>query len=181
MVLKAQIHAGGRGKGRFTSGFQGGVKLSTDASQVKSMAFQMLGYNLITKQTSAEGVPVRKLMVAEALNIKRETYFAILADRSSESGIAMVGSPKGGMDIEAVAEETPDLIFKESIDIVTGPTRDQTERMAENLGFHGELRAQASQQMQNLYRMFIEVDATQVEINPLGETDDGKGLCNMYK
>jgi succinyl-CoA synthetase beta subunit len=112
-VIKAQIHAGGRGKGTFTSGLQGGVQLARDAQKVKDLASKMLGFRLVTKQTPAEGVEVNKVMVAEALDIKRETYFAILMDRQS-GGPVMMGSPKGGVDIESVSETSPELIFKVS-------------------------------------------------------------------
>lgn len=144
MVIKAQVHAGGRGKGIFSSGFKGGVKLSRDPKETRQIASKMLNHRLVTKQTPPEGVLVRKLMVAEALNITRETYFAILMDRSCASGVAIVGSPDGGVDIETVAAKTPDRIFKEEVDILTGPTKEQTERMAKNLGFTGSLAAQVS-------------------------------------
>lgn len=134
----------------------------------------MLGYNLTTIQTPPGGVPVRTVMVAEALDIARETYFAILMDRGF-GGPVMVASPEGGVDIEAVAAKTPELIFKQPIDIKEGVRPEQTLELAKKLGFAGEKAEAASQQMQNLYKLFIKVDATQVEINPFGETKDGKG------
>lgn len=176
IVLKAQIHAGGRGKGHFTSGLKGGVQLTKDPKVVEDFSRKMLGYNLITKQTPPEGVPVKKVMIAEALDIARETYFAILMDRAS-GGPVMVASPKGGVDIEAVAEETPELIFKEAIDIKEGVKKDQTLRLAKKLGFQGDKAEVASQQMQRLYELFMKVDATQVEINPFGETPNGQVVC----
>ena len=160
----------------------------------------MLGYNLITKQTTPEGVPVKTVMVAEALDIAREFYFAILMDRAS-GGPVLVASPQGGMDIEAVAEQTPHLIFKEPVDISKGVLPEQTKKLAEKLGFKGKnietvraiislpfplplpfsnvvlfllSRVQASEQMQRLYKLFIGVDATMVEINPFGETPTGE-------
>lgn len=175
-VLKAQVHAGGRGKGSFDSGLKGGVHLTTDPDVVQQLAKDMLGYRLHTKQTPPEGVVVNKLMVAEALDIARETYFAILMDRAF-GGPVMVASPDGGVDIEAVAEKTPDRIFKEPIDITKGVSKDQTDRLAAAMGFEGEKAEQASAQMAKLYDLFMKVDATQVEINPFAETPDGRVVC----
>uniref|UniRef100_A0A669EFG7 Succinate--CoA ligase [GDP-forming] subunit beta, mitochondrial n=1 Tax=Oreochromis niloticus TaxID=8128 RepID=A0A669EFG7_ORENI len=146
IVLKAQILAGGRGKGVFDSGLKGGVHLTKDPAVVGELANKMLGFNLTTKQTPKEGVKVKTVMVAEALDITRETYFAILMDRSC-NGPVMVGSPQGGMDIEEVAASTPELIFK------------------------------AADQIKRLYDLFLKVDATQVEVNPLGETPEGQVVC----
>uniref|UniRef100_A0A8B9LGZ8 Succinate-CoA ligase, GDP-forming, beta subunit n=1 Tax=Astyanax mexicanus TaxID=7994 RepID=A0A8B9LGZ8_ASTMX len=111
IVLKAQILAGGRGKGVFDSGLKGGVHLTKDPAVVGDLAGKMLGFNLTTKQTPKDGVKVKTVMVAEALDISRETYFAILMDRAC-NGPVMVGSPQGGVDIEEVAAKTPELIFK---------------------------------------------------------------------
>ncbi|XP_073688859.1 succinate--CoA ligase [GDP-forming] subunit beta, mitochondrial-like, partial [Garra rufa] len=141
IVLKAQILAGGRGKGVFDSGLKGGVHLTKDPAVVGDLAGKMLGFNLTTKQTPKEGVKVNTVMVAEALDISRETYFAILMDRSC-NGPVMVGSPQGGVDIEEVAATTPELIFKEVIDIFEGVRDDQALRMAANLGFKGPLERQ---------------------------------------
>ncbi|XP_044531715.1 succinate--CoA ligase [GDP-forming] subunit beta, mitochondrial [Gracilinanus agilis] len=143
IVLKAQILAGGRGKGTFNSGLKGGVHLTKDPKVVGQLAQQMIGYNLTTKQTPKDGVKVNKVMVAEALDISRETYLAILMDRSC-NGPVLVGSPQGGVDIEEVAATTPELIFKEEIDIFEGIKDSQAERMAENLGFRGALKTQNS-------------------------------------
>ncbi|XP_071808182.1 succinate--CoA ligase [GDP-forming] subunit beta, mitochondrial-like [Asterias amurensis] len=176
IVLKAQILAGGRGKGTFSSGFKGGVHLTKNPDELLPMVSQMIGYNLVTKQTPKDGVKVKKVMVAEALDISRETYVAILMDREM-NGPVLVGSPEGGMDIEEVAEKTPELIFKEPIDIFAGLTDEQAMRMADNLKFKGDLQKEAAGQLQNLYQLFLGVDATQVEINPFGETPDGKVVC----
>uniref|UniRef100_A0A8C8JEW2 Succinate--CoA ligase [GDP-forming] subunit beta, mitochondrial n=1 Tax=Oncorhynchus tshawytscha TaxID=74940 RepID=A0A8C8JEW2_ONCTS len=176
IVLKAQILAGGRGKGVFDSGLKGGVHLTKDPSVVGELANRMLGYSLTTKQTPKEGVKVKTVMVAEALDITRETYFAILMDRAC-NGPVMVGSPQGGMDIEEVADKTPELIFKEVIDIFEGVRDDQAVRMAANLGFKGPLERQAADQIKRLYDLFLKVDATQVEVNPLGETPEGQVVC----
>ncbi|KAF9153889.1 Succinate--CoA ligase [GDP-forming] subunit beta, mitochondrial [Linnemannia schmuckeri] len=176
IVIKAQIHAGGRGKGEFSSGLKSGVHLTRDPAKVPELVKQMLGYKLKTKQTGEDGVIVNKVMIAEALDISKETYFAILMDRDS-GGPVMVGSPDGGMDIEQVAATNPDHIFKSVIDIETGPTEKQTLDMAMKLGFQGKSVAEASEQMQNLYQLFLDVDATQVEINPFGLTPQNKVVC----
>ena len=118
-------------------------------------------------------------MVAEALDISRETYFAILLDRA-HNGPVMVGSPEGGMDIEEVAEKNPEAIFTDPIDINTGITDSQARSMARNLKFAGSLETQAAEQIKQLYSLFCKVDATQVEINPFGETPDGKGVYSIY-
>jgi len=175
-VVKAQILAGGRGKGTFSNGFKGGVHLTKDPAKVQGLVESMLGNRLTTKQTAKDGVSVTKVMVAEALDIERETYFAILMDRGF-GGPVLVGSPKGGMDIEEVAEKEPEAIFKEAVDITKGLSRETVEKMALNLGFTGEKQAQAADQMLKLYDLFLKVDATQIEINPFGETDDGKVVC----
>ncbi|XP_039626783.1 succinyl-CoA ligase [GDP-forming] subunit beta, mitochondrial [Polypterus senegalus] len=176
IVLKAQILAGGRGKGVFDSGLKGGVHLTKDPVVVGELANKMLGFSLTTKQTPKEGVKVKKVMVAEALDISRETYFAILMDRAC-NGPVMVGSPQGGVDIEEVAASTPELIFKEVIDIFEGVTDVQAVRMAANLGFKGHLQKQAADQIKKLYDLFLKVDATQVEVNPFGETPEGQVVC----
>ena len=133
-VVKAQVLAGGRGKGRFTSGFVGGVHTCISALEARSLAAKMLNQNLITKQTGPEGKLCHKVMVCERLYLRREAYFAILMDRES-AGPVMVASPAGGMDIEKVAAETPKLIFKEAIDINQGIQPGQTERLAKAMGF----------------------------------------------
>jgi len=173
-VVKAQILAGGRGKGVFDNGFKGGVHLCKTPNEARAFAEKMLGHKLITKQTSAEGSPVNKLMIAQSVDLARELYFAILMDRAYK-GPVLVASPQGGMDIEAVAHETPELIFKEAIDITTGVKPEQTRRLAEKLGFTAEDKIRdAQEQMSRLYDLFLSLDATQVEVNPFAETTDGK-------
>lgn len=176
LVLKALVHAGGRGKGHFSSGLKGGVRLTKDPAEVGKLAAQMLGFNIFTKQTPPHGVKVNRVMVAHALDISKETYFAIVMDRES-NGPVLVGSPQGGMDIEEVAAKTPNLIFKEPIDIVKGLTEAQINRMASNLGFSGDQHSQAKKQISALYALFLAVDATQVEINPFAVTPQGQVLC----
>jgi len=176
-VIKAQVLAGGRGKGHFSSGFQGGVHTCISSLEARSLAAKMLNQRLITKQTGVEGKLCHKVLVCERLFLRREAYFAILMDRESQ-GPVMVASPAGGMDIEKVAQETPKLIFKEPIDINKGIQPGQTERLAEAMGFGSEdATKQADQIMRNLYKLFIEKDSTLVEVNPIAETHDGRILC----
>eukprot|EP00013_Stygamoeba_regulata_P022685 CAMPEP_0177659974 /NCGR_PEP_ID=MMETSP0447-20121125/17749_1 /TAXON_ID=0 /ORGANISM="Stygamoeba regulata, Strain BSH-02190019" /LENGTH=424 /DNA_ID=CAMNT_0019164921 /DNA_START=10 /DNA_END=1284 /DNA_ORIENTATION=+ len=175
-VVKSQVHAGGRGKGVFDNGFKGGVHLTTDVNEIGVLASKMLGHRLVTKQTTADGVMVSKLMIAESVDIVRETYFAILLDRSF-GGPVMVASPRGGMDIEAVAEETPDQIFKVAVDVSKGPQEADLAKLADNLGFTGDRKGKAVEQMRNLYQLFIKTDALQVEINPLAEVKNGDVYC----
>ncbi|XP_014778494.1 succinate--CoA ligase [GDP-forming] subunit beta, mitochondrial [Octopus bimaculoides] len=176
-VVKAQILAGGRGKGVFQpNGFKGGVHLTKDLNKVEELVGKMLGNNLVTKQTSTSGVKVTKVMIAEALDISREAYLAILMDRKY-GGPVIVGSPCGGMDIEEVAAKSPEAIFTEPIDIFTGISKKQALKMASNLGFKSNLHEEAANQICCLYNLFQNVDATQVEVNPFGETNDGKVVC----
>jgi len=172
-VIKAQVLAGGRGKGHFDNGFKGGVHLTKQPQEVPNLVNSMLGNRLITKQTPPEGIPVSKVMVAEAIDITRETYFCILMDRES-NGPVLVASPDGGVDIEEVAEKTPDRIKKIPIDIFTGVTDEVAKDVALFLGFEGELTQQCAEQVKRLYDMFINVDCLQLEINPLALTPEGK-------
>jgi len=176
LVVKAQIHAGGRGKGSFDSGLKSGVHLTTDPDDVEKLASKMFGYRLKTKQTSPEGVLVNKLMIAESLNFSRELYFAIVMDRSYQ-GPVIVASPQGGVDIEQVAHDTPHLIFKRKVDIIQGIQPDDTKYIAEKLGFSGPTLAKAQEQMVRIYDLFIKTDATQVEINPFVETTEKEVYC----
>jgi len=172
-VIKAQILAGGRGKGTFDTGFKGGVHLTKDPSKVAPIVKEMIGHNLITNQTPKTGVKVRQVMVAEALDIERETYLAFLMDRSC-NGPVIVGSPMGGMDIEEVAHKNPNAIHKEPVDITVGVTDAQARKMADFLGFKDKKLDDAAEQIKRLYGLFLKVDATQIEINPFGETPDGQ-------
>lgn len=177
LVIKAQILAGGRGLGTFSNGFKGGVHLCKTPEEASKLATSMLGYKLVTKQTQAGGVLVQKLMIAESINIAREVYVSILMDRDS-NGPVFVVSPKGGVDIEKVAEETPEAIFKEVIDIKSGPKREQLERLAKGLEFKaGKQMEDGVQQLERLYKLFIGLDAVQVEVNPLAETPEGQIFC----
>ncbi|KAF9205886.1 Succinate--CoA ligase [GDP-forming] subunit beta, mitochondrial [Haplosporangium sp. Z 27] len=173
IVIKAQIHAGGRGKGEFSSGLKSGVHFTKDPAKVPHIVSEMLGYKLKTKQTTGDGAIVSKVMIAEALEILKETYFAVLLDRQT-GGPVFIGCPEGGMDIEQLAQAHPDHIYKVPIDIDTGPTENQALDLAMKLGFQGKAVAEAAEQMHRLYEVFLKVDATQIEINPFGLTPDNK-------
>lgn len=166
VVIKAQIHAGGRGKGTFKSGFKGGVKLCKSAEDIFENAKAMLGQVLVTKQTGPEGRLVRKVLVAAAPVIKKEFYLAVLLDRGVSRPIIMA-STEGGMDIEEVAAKTPEKILKETIDPSVGIMPYQGRKMAAALGLKGELASQAGKLIAGVYRTWWECDASLVEINPL--------------
>ncbi|RHY07441.1 hypothetical protein DYB25_000898 [Aphanomyces astaci] len=173
VVIKAQALTGGRGLGHFKNGFKGGVHMCTKAEDAKNFAQKMIGETLVTKQTGEKGIEVAKVFLMERVYLRREMYFSILMDRASQ-GPVLVGSPAGGTSIEDVAHNTPELIFKENIDIMTGPTNEQLTRLASNMGLEGAPLSRGVELLDNLYKMFIGVDATQVEINPLAETPDGQ-------
>lgn len=181
LILKAQILAGGRGKGTFKNGFKGGVHVLKTPQEVGETAAKMIDQVLVTKQTGPEGQQCSKLLVHEGVDFDREFYFALLMDRSA-GGPVMVGSPMGGMDIEEVAETHPDKIKSIPIDIRTGIKPHQSEEMGKFLGFEGTSLIDAQTQIEGLYKMFIEEDSTQVEINPLVQTSPssrtkGKVFC----
>jgi succinyl-CoA synthetase beta subunit len=176
IVVKAQIHAGGRGKGVFTSGFKGGVHLAESPAAAGELAGKMIGGTLVTKQTGPEGKLVGKVLVAEAVDISRELYVAILLDRASSAPM-IIASTEGGMDIEEVAEKTPEKIFRESIHPLLGLQAYQTRKLARALGLSGPLASQASKLFTNMYRLFIERDCSMIEVNPLVVTPDGRLLA----
>jgi succinyl-CoA synthetase beta subunit len=176
LVIKAQIHAGGRGKGTFNTGFKGGVQVCNSAEDIKRFAKEMIGNILVTKQTGPEGQLTQKVLVHEGITFEKEYYFAILMDRQ-HNGPVMVASPFGGMDIEEVAHKSPDKIYTRAIDIVKGIQPEDTKRMAQLLGFKGAALADAQEQMSRLYHLFLSTDATQVEINPFVLASDGKVYC----
>lgn len=155
-VVKAQILAGGRGKGHFDNGFKGGVHLTKNRDEVLKLAHNMIGHKLITKQTPKDGILVDKVMVAESVNIKRETYFSIVMERSY-NGAAIVASPAGGMDIEAVAEKTPHLIKTVPVDIYGGVTDELANEIAEFLEFKGELKKKCAEEIKKLWQLFLKV------------------------
>jgi len=166
VAVKSQIHSGGRGKGTFKSGYQGGVKLCKTAADVYEKAKAMLGNVLVTKQTGAEGRLVSKLLIASAPHIEKELYLAVLLDRSSSRPIVMA-STEGGMDIEEVAAKTPEKIVKETIDPAVGMMPYQARKIAAALGLKGELIAQGAKLLMGVYKTWWECDASLVEINPL--------------
>lgn len=172
-VVKAQILAGGRGKGHFDNGFKGGVHFTQDSKKVLELVDNMVGNKLITNQTPKEGILVKKVMVADSVNILRETYFCILMDRE-HNGPVIIASPCGGMDIEQVAKDTPDKIKTVPINVVEGLSRETAKDLARFLEFKGELVEKTATEIIKLYDLFNKVDAVQIEINPLAECDDGR-------
>ena len=166
VAVKSQIHAGGRGKGTFKSGFKGGVKLCKTASEVYHDAKAMLGNVLVTKQTGSEGRLVSKLLVAAAPEIQKELYLAVLLDRAISRPV-MMASTEGGMDIEEVAARTPEKISKEAVDPAVGMMPYQARKVAADLGLHGDLIAQGAKLLLGVYKTWWECDASLLEINPL--------------
>jgi succinyl-CoA synthetase beta subunit len=175
VAVKSQIHAGGRGKGTFKSGFQGGVKICKTADEVHAMALAMLGQILVTKQTGPEGRLVSKLLVTMAPNIQKELYLAVLLDRVSSRPV-MMASTEGGVDIEEVAAKTPEKILKESIDPAVGIMPYEARKLAAGLGLNGDLIGQGAKLLLGVYKTWWECDASLLEINPLCIvlTNDGK-------
>jgi len=175
VVVKSQIHAGGRGKGMFTSGLQGGVKAAASVDEAVSVAGKMLGNVLITKQTGPDGRRVQTLLIASGAKIKKEFYLAVLLDRAVSRPLVMA-STEGGMDIEEVAARTPEKIFKEWIDPAVGIMPFQARKIAAALGLTGELFNAAAKLVSGVYMTWWECDASLVEINPLCvvEMPDGK-------
>ena len=166
VVVKAQIHAGGRGKG-------GGVKIGKSVAEAAEIAGKMLGMKLVTHQTGPEGKEVHRLLIEETLPIERELYLGIVLDRAEARPVFMA-SAAGGMEIEQVAAENPEAIIKEYIDPGTGLLAYQARKLAFGLGLAPQLIGQASQFMSGLYRAFEETDASLMEINPFITTKDGR-------
>ena len=176
MVIKAQVLAGGRGKGSFDNGLKGGVRVIYSPTEAKMFAEQMIGHNLITKQTGAAGRLCSSVYICERKFARREFYLAVLMDRASQ-GPVIVSSSQGGMDIEGVAKENPDAITTTYIDINVGVTDEIARGIAVKLGFSEQCVEDAKDTIKNLYKIFLEKDATQIEINPLSETSDHKVMC----
>jgi len=168
-VLKAQIHAGGRGKG-------GGVKLVKNLEELKVQAKKMFGMNLITPQTVPEGKEVKRLYIEEASDISKELYLSCLVDRES-SKIAFISSTEGGMDIEKVAAETPEKIITNKIDFKNEVNSDEIEKIIKPFNFNSEQKLTAQKIIKALYTILIEKDATLIEINPLIVTKNEKIVC----
>ncbi|KAJ4350531.1 succinate--CoA ligase beta chain [Didymosphaeria variabile] len=175
-VIKAQVLAGGRGKGTFDNGFKGGVRVVYSPREAAILADQMIGHKLITKQTGAAGRLCNAVYIVERKFARREFYLAILMDRASQ-GPVIVASSQGGMDIETVAKEHPEAIITTNINIHEGVTDDIARNIANELGFSEQCIEEAKDTIQNLYKVFMEKDATQIEINPLSETTDHRVLA----
>jgi succinyl-CoA synthetase beta subunit len=164
-VVKAQIHAGGRGKG-------GGVKVAKSMAEVKERATQILGMQLKTHQTGPEGQKVRRLYIEEGADIQKEYYVSCVTDRATQK-VAFIASSEGGMDIEEVAHSHPEKIIKVFVDPATGLTNEQAKGLSDGIGIPANSTAQAVDVLQKLYRCYMETDASLVEINPLNR--DSKG------
>jgi len=178
-VVKAQIHAGGRGKGTFkeaAAGDKGGVRLARSIDEVRAFAQQMLGNTLVTVQTGPAGRVVKRLYVEDGSQIERELYLSALVDRTT-SRIAFIASQAGGMDIEQVAHDTPEQIVTLSIDPASGYFPFHGRKIAFALGLSGDQVSQCVKMVGDLYRLFIEKDMSLLEVNPLIVTKDGKLLC----
>jgi len=175
-VVKAQVHAGGRGKGTFKNGFQGGVHLVNSAADAAEVADKMLGQVLVTHQTGEEGKLVSKVMVAESVDIEKEYYLAVLMDRENQSPV-IVASTEGGVNIEEVAEKTPDKIFREKVHPLLGLQPYEIRKLSSKLGFSGDTAKQFGRLLKGVFRLFMECDCSMVEINPLVTTPEGKVLA----
>ncbi|RWS26999.1 succinyl-CoA ligase [ADP-forming] subunit beta-like protein [Leptotrombidium deliense] len=175
-VVKAQVLAGGRGKGQFDSGLKGGVKIVYSPDEVREVCSKMLGSKLKTKQTGEKGIPCNTVMISERLYPRREYYFAIMLERQY-GGPVMIASSQGGMNIEEVAKENPDAIVTEPIDIIEGVKDEQVLRIAKKLGFHPDGIKPAADIMKKIYQIFISKDASMIEINPLIEDASGDVFC----
>ena len=178
-VVKAQIHAGGRGKGSFKekeAGEKGGVRLAKSVAEAEELTRQMLGRTLVTHQTGPAGKQVNRIYIEDGSDISRELYLALLVDRGS-SRVSFVASTEGGMDIEEVAAHTPEKIVSFSVDPASGLSDFHGRRVAFALGLEGAQVKQCVALIRNLYRMFIERDMEMLEINPLIVTTDGNLKC----
>lgn len=177
IVVKAQVLAGGRGLGTFKNGFKGGVHVCYDPEKAADIANSMIGQYLVTKQTGAEGRVCSTALITERLYLRREMYFAITFDRESQ-GPVIVASRVGGTSIEDIAAADPSAITKIPVNMATGVTKEDCEKCAKALGFvDGPGMEKAKEQVEKLYKLFIEKDATLVEVNPLAETPGGDVVC----
>jgi len=176
LVVKAQIHAGGRGKGTFTNGFKGGVHVVKSPAEAREVAAKMLGQTLVTHQTGSVGRVVNKVLVAESAEIAREIYFAILLDRATAAPL-IVASTEGGVEIEAVAAKSPEKIIREPIAPLAGLQPFQTRKLAKQLRFEQSQTKAATRLFDGLYRTFVGLDCSMVEVNPLVVTKKGEVLA----
>ena len=178
-VVKSQIHAGGRGKGKFkeaSAGDKGGVRLAKSIDDVKTFAKQMLGNTLVTIQTGPTGKQVNRLYIEEGSDIAKELYLSALVDRTT-SRVSFVASTEGGMDIEAVAHDTPEKIHTFSVDPATGVMPHHGRTLSRALNLKGDLAKQADRLLGQLYKAFVETDMAMLEINPLIITTEGQLRC----
>ena len=173
IIVKAQVHAGGRGKGTFKNGFKGGVHVCSTPGQVREIAEKMLGQVLVTHQTGEEGRLVSKVFVAEAADIAQELYIAVLLDRASSAPV-VIACTEGGVDIETVAEHTPEKIFREPVHPLIGLQPYQARLLAQKLGLAGDQAKQASKLILSLFKLFLAADCSMVEVNPLVVTKTGQ-------
>jgi succinyl-CoA synthetase beta subunit len=176
LVVKAQVHAGGRGKGMFTNGFKGGVHLCKSPEEVREVAAKMLGQTLVTHQTGPAGRVVHKVLVTESADIAREIYFAILLDRATAAPL-VVASTEGGVEIETVATRSPEKIIREPVDPLAGMQPFQARKLAKQLAFDSTQLKAASKLFDGLYRTFIACDCSMVEVNPLVVTKKNEVLA----
>ncbi|MFZ5806279.1 MAG: ADP-forming succinate--CoA ligase subunit beta [Verrucomicrobiota bacterium] len=176
LAVKAQIHAGGRGKGTFKNGFQGGVHICDNPEHVRDIASKMLGQTLVTHQTGPEGKLVRKVLVVESKNIARELYFAITMDRAVGKPV-IIASTQGGMDIEEVAHSNPQKIIREHITPGLGLQPCTARKLAVQLGFTGKKLHAPCKLFEAVYQLFTRCDCSLVEINPLVETQEGEVMA----
>ncbi|HZH26623.1 MAG TPA: ADP-forming succinate--CoA ligase subunit beta [Azospirillaceae bacterium] len=174
-VVKSQIHAGGRGAGRFKDNPQGkgGVRVVKSVAEVEASAGEMLGHVLVTKQTGPDGKEVKRLYVEEGCDIKRELYLSMLVDRGTGT-VTVVASTEGGMEIEEVAAKHPEKIVKLAVDPLTGLRSYHAQKIAFGLGLQGKQVSEAVTLLRNLYKAFVDLDAALLEVNPLVVTGEGK-------
>ena len=175
-MVKAQIHAGGRGKGTFQSGFKGGVHLAKTPGEARELASKMLGQTLVTHQTGPAGKQVSQVLIAQAVDIAKEYYLAILVDRATGAPM-VIASTEGGVNIEEVAEKHPDKIIRTPVHPLLGLQSHQARSIAAALGLRGASFRQATELLLALYRLFVGCDCSMVEINPLVATPDGRVLA----
>src|SRR6266446_3252370 len=176
LVVKAQIHAGGRGKGTFANGFKGGVHLCKSPAEARDLAAKMLGQTLVTHQTGPAGRVVNKVLIAESAEIAREIYFAILLDRATAAPI-VVASTEGGVEIETVASKSPEKILRENIDPLAGLQAYQARKLAKQLGFESSQLKAAAELFDGLFPTFMACDCSMLEVNPLIVTPKGEILA----
>merc|ERR1712079_642801 len=176
LVVKAQVLAGGRGKGAFKGGYKGGVKLVYSPEEVEESAKGMIGDFLITKQTGSDGRICNSVMITERKYTRKEYYIAFMNERAF-NGPVIIASSEGGVNIEETAEKNPDAIVKFPIDAIEGLTVEGSKKVALQLGIHESKVDEVSQILMNLYKLFVTKDASMVEINPFAEDNSGNFVC----